>query len=271
VQQDPRQLRVPRSRWRLQDLRDSLYFLAGYSLAGISKALRRLRVRLKRGRLAVHSPDPAYHQKFWRLAQGLMAALEHPDQVRLLFADEASIYRQPHLGPIWDCVGHEPEARLAAATNHCLRLAGALDAVSGQVTWLSRSKMRVPSLQAFLRLLRERYPDRSQRLLLVWDNWPTHYQPKVLATAEQLGIEILWLPTYAPWLNPIEKLWRLLKQTEVVQHRLAEQWEELKRRTTAFLDQYAHGSFEVLRYVGLDPTAPPPLPHRRSRQQALAA
>ena len=25
-------------------------------------------------------------------------------------------------------------------------------------------------------------------------------------------IEPVWLPTYAPWLNPIEKLWRWLRQ-----------------------------------------------------------
>ena len=268
VQQDPRLFRVERSRWRLEDLVHCRYFLADYSLAGVSKALRRLQVRRKRGRLVVHSPDPAYHQKFWRLAQVLQEAVAHPDRVRVLFGDEASIYRQPSLGPCWDCRGHEPEARLAAGANHCWRLAGALDALSGQVTWLARSKMRVSSLRAFLRLLRQRYPDRSQRLVLVWDNWPVHHHPQVLAEADQQGIDIVWLPTYAPWLNPIEKLWRKLKQTLGHHHRQAARWEEHKEQVAAFLDQYQQGSRELLRYVGLDPTEPPPPARRSSRSRA---
>lgn len=87
----------------------------------------------------------------------------------------------------------------------------------------------------------------------MWDNWPTHRHPEVLAKAEQLGIEILWLPTYAPWTNPIEKLWRWVRQEVVHHHRLSDRWEELKRRVAAFLERFSDGSPELLRYVGLLP------------------
>lgn len=258
MQVAPQQLAVPRSRLRLQDFANCFYFLAGYSLAGVSKLLRRLRVHLKRGRLAVHSPDPDYRSKLLRLEQALFAAVEHPDQVRVLFGDEASIYRQPSLGLVWERSGYEPVARQVAGSNLRWRLAGALDAVSGQVVWLARSTLRLAGLKAFLRLVRERYPDRTQRLVLVWDNWPVHHHPEVVAEAEWLGIELLWLPTYAPWLNPIEKLWRRLKQTLLHHHRLAEHWEEMKAQVAAFLNQYRAGSAELLRYVGLLPSDQPP-------------
>ena len=64
-------------------------------------------------------------------------------------------------------------------------------------------------------------------------------------------IEPVWLPTYAPWLNPIEKLWRWLRQDVLKLHRLADDWPELQRRVNAFLDQFATGSHELLRYAGL--------------------
>jgi transposase len=59
------------------------------------------------------------------------------------------------------------------------------------------------------------------------------------------------LPTYAPWLNPIEKLWRWRKGDVLKQHRLAADWHALRQRVNAFLDQFATGSRALLRYVGL--------------------
>jgi hypothetical protein len=64
-------------------------------------------------------------------------------------------------------------------------------------------------------------------------------------------IEPVWLPTYAPWLNPIEKLWRWLRQDVLKMHRLAAHWSELRKRVNTFLDQFAEGSADLLRYVGL--------------------
>ena len=59
------------------------------------------------------------------------------------------------------------------------------------------------------------------------------------------------LPTYASWLNPIEKLWRKLKQELVHLHRLADKLPELRAQIDRFLDQFANGSLDLLRYVGL--------------------
>jgi transposase len=61
----------------------------------------------------------------------------------------------------------------------------------------------------------------------------------------------VWLPTYAPWLNPIEKLWRWLRQDVLKLHRLVSDWPRLRQRVRDFLDQFQHGSEALLRYVGL--------------------
>ena len=59
------------------------------------------------------------------------------------------------------------------------------------------------------------------------------------------------LPTYAPWLNPIEKLWRKLKQEFLYMHRYAaDSPEDLQQRVLDFL-QWSTGSTDLLRYVGL--------------------
>jgi hypothetical protein len=52
-------------------------------------------------------------------------------------------------------------------------------------------------------------------------------------------------------LNPIEKLWRWLRQDVLKLHRLAEDWQKVRGRVRGFLDQFAHGSQRLLEYVGL--------------------
>jgi hypothetical protein len=131
----------------------------------------------------------------------------------------------------------------------------------------------------FYRQVREDYPE-AQRLWIVEDNWVIHFHPDVLVALEpqespfpiyrsrswpsnpsvtatkkwgdlRLPIQLLPLPTYASWANPIEKLWRLLRQRVLHLHRKASELPELRRIVKEFLDGFASGSPDVLRYVGL--------------------
>lgn len=251
IHQEPARFGIARSRWRLADLRQVVPALRTYSLSGISRALRRLGIRLKRGRLRLHSPDPAYADKVARIDRALTLARRYPDRCALHYGDEMSVYRQPTLADRYAPVGQEPTARLSPRSNTRHRLGGTLDAVTGQVQTVTGAKVGVDKLVALLQQLRAADPHRV--LFLVWDNWPVHRLPTVLAAAQEQRIHLLWLPTYAPWENPIEKLWRWLKQTVLHQHRHADAWEDLTQAVATFLDQFVHGSPDLLRYVGLLP------------------
>ncbi|MDQ3931094.1 MAG: transposase [Chloroflexota bacterium] len=61
----------------------------------------------------------------------------------------------------------------------------------------------------------------------------------------------VWLPTYAPWLNPIEKLWKRLRQEVLKLHRLSGDWKTLRAKVREYLSKFAEGSEALLRYVGL--------------------
>ena len=64
---------------------------------------------------------------------------------------------------------------------------------------------------------------------------------KKIGTLAELPIEILQLPTYAPWTNPIEKLWRWVRQSVLHLHRLSDDWETLKNKVIAFMTQFKDG------------------------------
>jgi transposase len=249
TRQAPEARGLPRTRWRLRDLRDALPALAGYSLAGICRALTRLGIGRQRGHFRHRSPDPQYREKL--AAVEAARARAAGGAAALLFGDEFSLYRQPTLGPAYCPPGAPPAAPRSARSDTYYRYAGALDAATGRVTWLGRSRMGVEGLRRFLARLRRAYADRP--LILVWDNWPVHRHAEVLATAAALDIELVWLPTYAPWTNPIEKLWRWLAEDLLRHHTKADAFAALQAQVAAWLDQFAVDSPALLRYVGLAP------------------
>ena len=61
----------------------------------------------------------------------------------------------------------------------------------------------------------------------------------------------LFLPTYASWLNPIEKLWRWLRQDVLHDHDEAKTFKRLRQRVSDWLAQFAHRSLDLLYYVGI--------------------
>jgi hypothetical protein len=196
----------------------------------------------------------------------------------LLYLDELTYYRQPRLAQAYEVVG--PAQSLAYRSHRSNTASGvvaALDALSGRVIYGQHSKITRQTLSAFLAEVQAAYPTHRQ-LDLVVDNWPVHFHPDVLARLQpqqfpyppqlppnwptepgpraihdDLPIRLLCLPTYASWLNPIEKLWRWLKQDLLHLHRLSDYWPELKAHVADFLDQFQSGSPDLLRYVGLLP------------------
>ncbi|HEU0002913.1 MAG TPA: IS630 family transposase [Ktedonobacteraceae bacterium] len=242
-----------RSRWTLRSIRDSFEFLADYSLPGVWKLLQDYDVRLRRGREQLFSPDPDYQAKRQRLLDVLAQAAAHPNQQVVLFLDQMGYHRWPE--PSWQWTAAAPAplpvAERARSKETNWRLMGALNALNGQVHYLDNYIVGRKQVIQLLKQLDQAYP-QAQQVSLVLDNWSIHSHPDVLAALEQMPrLSLVWLPTYAPWLNPLEKLWRKLRQEVLYLHRQAADWATLQARVHGFLDQYAHGSDELLGYVGL--------------------
>lgn len=280
VRRDPRAFGIPDSRWTLARIREVVDWLRTTSLPGIHQLFDRLRISYKRGRDHVQSPDPDYLAKLAAIAVFLERAQTTGGKVVTLYLDEITYYRQPTLACAYEEVGkRQPLAERSYQANTPTRIVGTLDPGSGRVLYLQHPKIGVADLVKFFQSVRDSYTD-ADRLNLVVDNWPVHFHPDLLVALEPqenpwpkhlparwattpspaavkrwgqlcLPIQLRPLPTYASWTNPIEKLWRKLRQEVLHLHRLADRLDELRKEVTDFLDQYAQGSLNLLRYVGL--------------------
>jgi transposase len=266
------------SRWSLSRIADACDWLQISTVSGMSKLLKRLRISYKRGRSYIHSPDPDYQQKMDMIAQCLLKAWYAPETYVLLYQDEFGYYRQPSIARNYEAMGKiQPLARRSHSSKAECKGIGALNPVTGKVTYHQASKASIDQLTVFYDMVVADYTNLDT-IYLVQDNWSVHFHPNVLAhlqpqyfqfpvhvpshwpkkpTAKarhaNLPIKILQLPTYASWANPIEKLWRWVRQTVIHLHRLSDDWSILKQRVHEFMLSFRHGSNELLRYVGLLP------------------
>lgn len=274
VRRDPHQLGHARSRWSLPTLLQSCSWLRLQTTPGLWQLLQRLGIHYKRGREYVHSPDEHYLEKLALIAAQRQRTQVEPERYVLIYVDELTYYQQPSLSSDYALQGHQqPLARRSYQRNRWFRVVAGLNALTGQVTYRQRSQVTTRALADFWTQLGATYP-QAERIFVVLDNWPVHFHPDAIAGLEtqtwswppyvpanwhltrqppavRLPIQLLCLPTYASWCNPIEKLWRWLKQELLHLHRLSHDWTGLKEEVQAFLDRFQGASPELLRYTGL--------------------
>jgi DDE superfamily endonuclease len=272
VRRAPRAFGLDRTRWTLALLRQTCPDLKTYSPSGVWRLLRRHCIVLKRGRSAVRSPDPAYAAKRAAIAAALHAASASGGREVVLYLDEVTIARQPSVAAAYAPRGRrsQPRAHRSHHADTLTRIVGALDAATGQVHAERGSHIRVATLVRLLTRVVAAYPAGTQ-FTRICDNWPVHFHPDLwCALAPQrtpfplpappnwpagpspdavrkwgeraLPIQLLPLPTYASWLNPIEKLWRWLKQDVVHLHPWAADLPTLRTHLDAFLARFVPGS-----------------------------
>jgi transposase len=237
------------TRWTLESIQAAFDFLADYSTSGVWRWLQRLGFKHRSAVVQQFSPDPLYAAKVAELEMCLWEARRYPRSVVAVFLDEMGFSRWPEPAPDWG-----PEARVAdrqGANNGLWRLIGALNPFTGQVNFLDGYIVGRAKVIDFYGPLAAAYP-RARRLYMIQDNWSIHKHPDVLGALQGWPqVEPVWLPTYAPWLNPMEKVWRWLRQDILKMHRQAEDWVGFRQRVRTCLGQFAQGSLSLLESVGL--------------------
>jgi DDE superfamily endonuclease len=235
-------------RWTLRTLRVSVDWLSEFTLSGVWRVLQAWGWTLRPSCARLFSPDPAYRLKVQRLHRYLRDAARHPQAVVALFLDEFGYQRWPEVAPTW---GDEAAVAQRAGNNQQWRTIGCLNALTGQVHYLDGYIVGRQQVIQFYGQIDHAYPT-VDLIYVIQDNWNIHTHPDVLAAlAAWPRITPVWLPTYAPWLNPIEKLWRWVRQDVLKMHRWVEDWPQVKQRVRDFLGQFAYGSQKLLHYVGL--------------------
>lgn len=141
-------------------------------------------------------------------------------QAWIFFQDETGFTQQPSVRTTWAPRGKTPVLR--ARGNHWSKTSVAAGLGfrwdGRQTRLLARTKpdsFNAASLILFLQQLKRFV--RGQKVILVWDRLPAHrsIEMKFFLWGQRPWLQIVWLPAYAPDLNPTEGVWNNIKGREM--------------------------------------------------------
>jgi transposase len=126
--------------------------------------------------------------------------------LRIMFADEARFGRINRPRPCWAPIGIRPEVASQLIREY-IYLYGAVSPKDGTCVYLIMPTSNTACFQAFLNVLAQNFA--RQDILLVLDGAPNHRCGDLVLPN---NISLLFLPPYAPELNPKENLWDEIRE-----------------------------------------------------------
>lgn len=126
---------------------------------------------------------------------------------------------------------------------------GAVNYHTGETVVIIRKRKRRLEVAELLQMLVEKHPNGT--IYVAWDNASMHQDDEVEAVVRAAAgrLVLLYLPTYSPWLNPIEMLWRHFRR-EVTHCELFETVKVLIEASYGFFQRYNQTPDRVLSIIG---------------------
>ena len=194
-----------RTRWSCATVALELFVRRRITVSGetVRRWLHELGWEWKRAKLRAKDDDP---ERVEKLARIRLAFEQLRAGAALFFADELDINLLPKVGYQWMPKGEQVEV-LTPGTNEKRYLAGALDMTTGKITQCVWYRKQTGLFLELLETLDRTYPTPLfTPLTVVVDNAKLHKAKKVQQwLAAHPRFELLYLPTYCPEANPIER------------------------------------------------------------------
>jgi transposase len=197
--------------------------------------LRAAGLRWKRCKKLLAKADPAKRAHFVEQFQARYAQMCRGEVV-VIYVDEVHLHQDMEVGYTWSPLGESnwiPSSSPGRSAR--LNCFGAYNFTEGRCFVWEDGKCNGDTTLHFLQQLSHWLNEKQRPVVIIWDGASYHRSQKIRTDAAQLGFQILPLPGYSPDLNPIEGLWKWLRE-EVTQHYCHKTLDELRQDCFAFID-----------------------------------
>ena len=197
-----------------------------YSRGGITDLLDRLSFSYKKPKGVPGKADRAEQEKFIRKykrakSQGGL----------IYFGDATHPTFNTALNYGWIKKGEDFEVETNSGRLR-ININGAIEINSMDVITRSYPTINQYSICDFLKAIRAKNPD-EKRITLILDNANYYRAKRVRVLVKKLRIKLLYLPTYSPNLNPIERLLKFMKK-KALPNKYQENFEDWKYEMMSF-------------------------------------
>lgn len=247
VKQDkPRDHQLPGYGWNLKKLKRWVesQLKRTISRTTLRSYLKRAGLSWKKSKKVLGKANPKKRAEFVEQFQSLFEQVCQ-EEIRLIYIDEVHLHQDMDLGYRWSAVGEADwVSSYCPPLKNRLNWYGAYDFTNAQCLIWQQGACNSEHTVAFLQRLAQWKPQPHQQTVIIWDNAPWHSPAAIVRQeAERLGFKLVCLPSYSPDLNPIEGLWKWMRE-ELTQHHCYKYLYQLERACLEFIDR-----------INLDPEA----------------
>jgi len=164
------------------------------------------------------------------------------------YADEFNVSWLPTLKAMWSPKGQQVMIPSPGKQRTHYGI-GAVNYHTGETVVIVRRHKRRSEIAELLQALVDKHPHET--VYIGWDNASTHEDDEIEAVVRGAAgrLVLLYLPTYSPWLNPAEMLWRHFRR-EVTHCELFESMKAVVDATLAFFERYNAQPARVRSIIG---------------------
>lgn len=221
-----------------------------YSLSGMRDLLHRIGYEYKKPKLVPGNPDIDAQEIFAQQYEEFM--LTKSGDTEVLFLDAVHPQHNTMAAYGWIKRGEKRELKTNSGRDR-LNLHGAINAETYQITIIESETVNADSTIDLLTSIDQAYP-LSKAIYIILDNARYHYSKSVRAFLENSRIKLVFLPSYSPNLNLIERLWKFFKK-KVLYNRYHENIKDFRAACIRFfkninqyhedIDKIMSGEFEL--------------------------
>jgi len=183
-------------------------FKITYTQSGMRDLLHRIGYEYKKPKLVPGNPDLDAQEIFAQQYEDFMQTKS--DDVEVLFLDAVHPQHNTMAAYGWIKRGEKRELKTNSGRER-LNLHGAINAETYQVTIIESETVNADSTIDLLTAIEQAYP-LSKEIYVILDNARYHYSFLVRSFLETSRIKLIFLPSYSPNLNLIERLWKFFKK-----------------------------------------------------------
>lgn len=250
IKSGPEAAGFPGACWRtpmLQHLikeRFGIFYNAHY----LSELLKNMGFSYQKAKFVANKQDKEARKAWLKKTWPEIMALAKTKSSYVLFGDEASFPQWGTLSYTWSPIGEQPTIQ-TCGTRKGYKVFGLIDYFSGR--FFSKGHEGKLNGDSYISFLKGVLSKTRKHIILIQDGAPYHKGKKVKEFFEKHAhrLTVYKLPSYSPDYNPIEKLWKKIKE-KGVHMKYFPTFGDLKNTVDKMLDLFDNIRDEVLSLFG---------------------
>ncbi len=193
--------------------------------------------------------DVKTQKDFVSFMEALYECAKNNEKEVLLYGDPMHQIHNVETDYAWQEIGRAGTKEISSNTGRRrLNIIGAINPVTFEPTiLLEEENCNADSIVRLLEAIKKQYIN-AETICLIVDN--ARYQKGKVAQskAEELGIDLVYLPAYSPNLNLIERLWKFFKK-KVMKNKYYEDFETFRKAVELFFENFSQYKDQLIKLL----------------------